>query len=253
MLLDVALAPSLLPPTRPPVCIVVDVLRASSACVAMFDAGAANVAVAESPNQARELRAQYLPKALLCGEVGGLPPEGFDYGNSPVEFASLDLSGRSLVLATSNGTRALHAVSDAPAVLVGCLLNRAAVCESALESARRFSTGVLIVCAGNEFGRTFSLDDAFAAGAMIRLLAERLGNAPDVHCSDAAEMSRRLFLSYNGHSDDAFQNSSHGRVLAGLGFGADLDHCGRLDESASVPALSRHPEGFLLLRTGAER
>jgi 2-phosphosulfolactate phosphatase len=249
MQLDVALTPGLIAPAKASVCIVVDVLRASSACVAMFDAGAECVAIAESTDQARALRSHSLPAALLCGEVGGLPPEGFDYGNSPVEFASLDLSGSNLVLATSNGTRALHAVADAPAVLVGCLQNRAAVCAAAIDAARRFSTGIVIICAGNEYGTSFSLDDAFTAGAMIDLLGERLGSGEELSYTDAAQVSRRLFLSYDCDATGAFRDSSHGRILLGLGFIPDLEWCGRMDASASVPFLSRHPGGFLLLRT----
>jgi len=92
--------------------------------------------------------------------LGGLPPEGFDYGNSPTEFARLDLTGCQLVIATSNGTRALHAVAGAPAAYAGCLLNRSAVCEAAVDAAFQWVAGLCVVCAGNDYGRAFSLDDA---------------------------------------------------------------------------------------------
>jgi phosphosulfolactate phosphohydrolase-like enzyme len=65
-------------------------------------------------------------------------------------------------------------------------------------------------------------------------------------------MSRRLFLSYDGDASGAFGSSSHGGILAGLGFSDDLERCGLLDVSTSVPVLSRHPGGFLLLRMAAE-
>ena len=104
MRVDVALSPALLKGTDSSVCVVVDVLRASSSCVMMFEQGVEAVAIGANPEIAHAIRSQVLPEALLCGEVGGLPPEGFDYGNSPIEFSRLDLSGRQVVLATSNGT-----------------------------------------------------------------------------------------------------------------------------------------------------
>jgi 2-phosphosulfolactate phosphatase len=146
MRLDVALLPALLPEPATSVCIVVDVLRASSSCVTLLDSGAPSIAVAATVDEARALQSGIMPDALLCGETGGLPPEGFDYGNSPVEFASLNLSGREVVMATSNGTRALARVASAPAVFVGCLLNRAQSCAAALAAALVAGAGITVVC-----------------------------------------------------------------------------------------------------------
>src|SRR5690606_22486990 len=58
---------------------------------------------------------------LLAGERGGLPPQGFDRGNSPAELMGLELRGRRLVLTTTNGTRALEAVAGSGEVLVTSL------------------------------------------------------------------------------------------------------------------------------------
>ena len=118
------------------VCVLVDVLRASSSIVTLFERGCTRVLAAANIEEARELGHRF-PDHLLCGEKNGLPPEGFHYGNSPAEFSKLDLSGRSAVLATSNGTRVLAALAEAPTVLVGCLLNRTAVARAAVEIAWR--------------------------------------------------------------------------------------------------------------------
>jgi len=145
--------------------IVVDVIRATTSMAVMFDQGAARVLAASSIEQARE-GARLAPGRLLCGERNVQRIPGFDYGNSPTEFSRLDLLGRTAVIATSNGTRALHAVAQAPAVFVGCLLNRVAVCDAAIVAARRHDAGIAIVCAGNNYGATFSIDDAVTAGAL---------------------------------------------------------------------------------------
>lgn len=255
MRLDVALMPALLRAPAESVCIVVDVLRASSACVTMFESGIEAVAVAPDPEAARQLREHLFPAALLCGEVDGLPPEGFDYGNSPLEFSRLDLRGRRAVLSTSNGTRALHAVAAAPAVLVGCLLNRAAVSRAALGLASRQALAVSVVCAGNNLGTAFSLDDCFAAGALVAQLAVDLHSdttGPQPQLTDAAVMARRLYESYGGDALAAFREAGHGRALEGIGFAEDLRRCAELDRYAAVPQLQRE-QGQLILQRVAVR
>jgi len=251
MRIDVALTPALITDIEQTVCIVVDVLRASSACVAMFDSGIEAIAIAANPEAARALRASSMPDAILCGETGGLPPSGFDHGNSPMEFSRLPLAGRSAVLATSNGTRALHAVVCAPAVLVGCLRNRDAIASAALVEARRASADILVVCAGNDYGATFSLDDAVAAGAIVQSVRLALARHPaseELAMTDAAITAERLFEAYASEPVAAFREGTHGRALERLGFGADLEFCAALDGSRCVPYLSVEGDGILVLR-----
>jgi 2-phosphosulfolactate phosphatase len=217
----------------------------------MFDSGINAIAVAPNPEVARELRTDVLPHALLCGEVGGLPPEGFDYGNSPIEFACLPLSGREAILATSNGTRALHAVSAAPAVFVGCLRNRAAVAQAAFTAARLHAGGVLVLCAGNDYGATFSLDDAVTAGAIADAAQSLcMGSGEQPELTDAALAALRLFASY-GQPESAFREGMHGRTLQRLGFEEDLRFCSLLDQSTMVPFLAQESGGLLMLRVGS--
>ncbi|MGI8553395.1 MAG: 2-phosphosulfolactate phosphatase, partial [Dehalococcoidia bacterium] len=234
MRLDVALTPALLRRAEETVAIVVDVLRASSVCVTLFDRGIESIAVAPDPATAMTLRSQVLPQALLCGEIGGLPPDGFDYGNSPVEFSRLDLRGRQAILSTSNGTRALHALVRTPEVFVGCLLNRSAVCLKAFAVARRLGTGITVVCAGNDLGTAFSLDDCFTAGALVAFLQscqDGEESEPAFILTDAARAAFQLYDAYRGDALTAFREALHGRALEELGFAADLARCSEMDRS----------------------
>jgi 2-phosphosulfolactate phosphatase len=249
---DVALTPAMLSGVDRSICVVVDVLRASSSCVTMFESGIGSIAVAETPELARRVRAERLPHALLCGESGGMPPPGFDYGNSPAEFSRLRLTGRDAVLVTSNGTRALHAVSSAPSVLVGCLRNRASVARFALREAQQAaSAGILIVCAGNAYGSSFSLDDAVTAGAIAQAVDRLITGGPitdEYEPADAALAAVRLYEAYSTEPVTAFQEGSHGRLLQQLGFSIDLDFCAALDVSTCVPYLSAEDGGLQMLR-----
>src|SRR3989304_844573 len=96
--LDVALLPSLIQDARS-VFAVVDVLRASTSIVTLLERGVPAVIPSASVEEARALRKRF-PGHLLCGEQDGLPPPGFDYGNSPAEFAAASLDRRPPILAT---------------------------------------------------------------------------------------------------------------------------------------------------------
>ena len=141
--------------------IVVDVIRATTTMAVMFDQGAARVLAAATVEQAREA-ALKVPGRLLCGERNVKPLPGFDYGNSPVQFSQLDLSGRELILTTTNGTRAFHACPTQTTRLAGCFYNAQAVMSHALKLALERNSNIALVCSG-ELGY-FALDDAVCAG-----------------------------------------------------------------------------------------
>jgi len=232
------------------VCVVLDVLRASSTLVTLLERGAAPVYVAGTVGAARALAASLPPGTLLCGEVGGLPPPGFDHGNSPTEMAGMALAGCPVVLATSNGTRALAALATAPAVLVGCFRNAAAVVARGLALARALGATLTLVCSGDANGSQFSLEDALAAGCLVECALALEGTAPEL--DDAARAAWRLWGAYAAGCAPAeaaaqgFAESVHGRDLARLGFAADLAYCARVDASRAVPRLAVAGERLML-------
>ena len=104
------------------VVVVVDVIRAFTTAAIAFEGGASELVCAPSVPAARGLRRD----ELLVGEVGGLRPAGFDFGNSPAELAGARLKGRRLIHATTNGTRGLVRASDTAALLALSAVNVAA-------------------------------------------------------------------------------------------------------------------------------
>jgi 2-phosphosulfolactate phosphatase len=144
LVVDVALVPSLLPAAPlvrcRTICVVVDVVRATTTLCVQFERGCQRVYVAGSiegartaaQTLAREAATSARPAPLLAGEVRSVAPPGFDYGNSPAEFGGLDLANRDVVFATTNGTRALHACLGSAATLAGSLRNATAVASAAV-------------------------------------------------------------------------------------------------------------------------
>jgi 2-phosphosulfolactate phosphatase len=239
------------------VCIVLDVLRASSTMLAMFQARARELRLAESPEAALAIADGRRDAFWVCGERHGIKVEGFDYGNSPAEVAEADLSGREVIYVTSNGTNALRAVAAAPVVLVGSPRNEVAVVRLATREAVARECDILMLCAGDQGGYGISLEDTFVAGMLTerfmklsprRVAAGEAAGQPDaLALDDSAIVAHRLFRSYlgpgtNGHATPdtlraMFAEARSGRDLPAKGFGADLEYCAEIDVTTVVPHL----------------
>lgn len=86
--------------------IVIDVIRAFTNAAVAFSRGAKEIYPVGTVEEALEFKRQY-PGSLACGEVGGIPPEGFDFGNSPTLTDALDLRGQTIVQRTGAGTQGI--------------------------------------------------------------------------------------------------------------------------------------------------
>jgi 2-phosphosulfolactate phosphatase len=246
--LDVALTPTLLADFSGRVCIVVDVLRVSSTIVTMLEREAEEVLLAPTIEEARGLH-QELPGYLLCGEEGGVPPPGFDYGNSPSEFSVLDLKGQRAILCTSNGTKAILAAASAPLVLVGCLLNATAVASAAWREATARGLDIAVVCAGEEGGSAFAAEDTLGAGAIVDAIVDPARRWPNaLQLTDETGAALEHYRAQRGREEAALQETAHGRDLLALGFGQDLAFCAQRDSLTAVPSLQRSDNGQLVLR-----
>ena len=170
----VHLLPSLIPSgaLRGGVAVVIDVLRASTTIVHALAHGCEAVIPCAEVDEARRVAAGLPPgRAILRGERQGVPIPGFDLGNSPGEYTEEACRGKTLVMTTTNGTRALLASLEAETVLVGAFVNFAATVQRLIHEARP----VHIVCAGTE-GR-ISYEDSLLAGAFASRF-ERSSRSP---------------------------------------------------------------------------
>ncbi len=179
-----------------PTGVVIDVIRATSTVCQALASGYARVLCTAEVEDARAVR-EARGEGVLGGERNAVRIPGFDLGNSPREY--LEPQAETLVLSTTNGTRAVVAAAQrCDRVLIASLLNLAAV----VEAARAHGEDVLVVCAGVQ--GTLALDDAFVAGRIVELLAwER---------TDAAEAAARLVTTWSG-AEEAFRASKSGRNL----------------------------------------
>ncbi|WOF73278.1 2-phosphosulfolactate phosphatase [Parvibaculaceae bacterium PLY_AMNH_Bact1] len=127
------------------IAVVIDVIRAFTFAKTAFDNGAERILLAEDVDTAHALAAAH-PESLLAGEVDARPIEGFDFGNSPAQIAGLNLTGRTLVHRTTNGTQmAIKALECASHVLVTGLSNAQATAQEIADLAEGGATKLLLV------------------------------------------------------------------------------------------------------------
>jgi 2-phosphosulfolactate phosphatase len=255
VVVDVALAPRLAP-SEPQECgrtvfVVVDVIRATTSICVLLERGCRRLRVAETVAEALRLAASDRvcdqdQRLVLAGEVGGLPPAGLDFGNSPAAFVRGDFSAADVVLATSNGTRALFACADGAAVLVGALRNASAVARVAVERAlagERTAAApdpaapwtVCVVCSGVDDRP--AMDDTICAGVIAGAVLEELRAAGR---TAQIESGAQIALAVGDGAlkrglPAALADTWAARAVVELGLAADLDWCAALDASTVVP------------------
>jgi len=217
-------------------CVVFDVLRATSTMVTALAHGAQAIVPVASIPEALAWRARD-PRVLLAGERNGVRIAArltggveFDLGNSPREFTAERVRGRTLVMTTTNGTRALQACRGAARVWVGSFLNLAAVAAGLHRTQPRH---VLIVCSGTLEQPAF--EDVLAAGA----LCEAIG--PVYREGEWADSVPLALAAYRQHAGDLVAGVSSGRnglrLLGRPELQEDVPLCATRDRYTFVPVL----------------
>jgi 2-phosphosulfolactate phosphatase len=195
--------------------VVIDVLRATSTIAAAFSVGVREIRPVSTLEEAFEVQKRF-PNTRLAGERGGRRMEGFDFGNSPQEFLSLESADFNLVILTTNGTRALLATGGAEEVVAASFLNR----EAVLQKIRSWSGPVAYFCAGT--GDDFSLEDSIVASDF---LAE----------TDPQHPYASLYRFTRKDLRETFRQSKNGSNLVRIEMEKDIDLCLEIDRLSVLP------------------
>lgn len=209
--------------------VMLDILRASTTIVQALSEGARAIYPVASIDEALRLAKNFgHDEVLLTGERRCVRIEGFDLGNSPIEFTRETVEGKSLVMTTTNGTYALSLTPGASRVLIGSMLNYSAIIDDLVRSGAE----PVFLCAGRE--RHFALEDAVVAGLMASRLMEL---APkDWVLNDGASAAMALAKEF-GVSEEVFRMAAGGRSILEAGLPADLAFCAQVDTLKILPVL----------------
>ncbi|WP_333542240.1 2-phosphosulfolactate phosphatase [Desulforamulus ruminis] len=236
-----------------------DILRASSTISTALANGCQEVIPVVEVDEALAI-ASRLPEdtCILGGERSAVKLPGFHLGNSPLEYTPEVVAHKTVILTTTNGTKAIRrAAGGDGVVLIGSLLNYSAVAHKLFAAEQ----DILLACAGTR-GK-FSLEDTFAAGLVVAELVQlwysRHNAAPEESCSpqagpvpiyaeevpvlpengllleDAAVAALRLAEAYRHKPLRALYDALHGQKLAQMGLSIDLNFCAQLNLYDVVP------------------
>lgn len=207
------------------IAVIIDVFRATSTIAAALDNGASCVIPVAAVDECIRIGAN-TENSITAGEREGKVAPGLQYGNSPAEYPERFVKGKTLVLTTTNGTRLLHMIKGADAIITGSFLNLSAVCNYLIEQKKP----VLLGCAA--WKDRFNLEDALFAGAV----ANRVAGHFSINC-DSARAAATLERQTGGAYLDYLKDSSHYHRLSAHGLENDLAYCSTPDLHPVVPIL----------------
>jgi 2-phosphosulfolactate phosphatase len=208
---------------------IVDVLRASTTVATALGNGAKTVIPLEGPDDVIVRSKDFArSQIILAGEQKMHSIMGFDLGNSPQSFTRKAVDGKTILITTTNGTRALLGVQGARDIVIASYVNFTVVLAM-MKVAASSNTDIAIVCAGDE--GSFTLEDAACAGRYVRAIPKRAS----VVANDAAAASVLIEKKYGDNIAKVFKESTHGQALESAGFGDDLAAAAEVDSYAVVP------------------
>ena len=236
--------------------VIIDILRASSTMITALQNGATRVIPCGTTEEAFRLREQSPNESIILGgERGGVKIQGFEFGNSPAEYSTAAVAGRTVVFTTTNGTKAILKASPAATILIGAFLNRAVIADRLLQERR----DTHLICAGTD--GIVTGEDVLFAGAIVDELIANDASESEVSrrwvLNDSAVMAWSLWRKKvadvaQGGTDPADQHGAvcerlalamrdtqGGRNLVSLGYDSDIGLCSQLDQFRIIPKLDR--------------
>lgn len=203
--------------------VAIDVLRATTAICAAFEHGVEKIIPVSTVEEAEAYREKgYLAAAERNGQI----VEGFAFGNSPYSYMTPEIKGKTVVLTTTNGTRAINIAAKTHKVLIGSLINLQAVIDHFSEKGEN----VLLLASG--WQGKFNLEDSICAGAVTDALLKT-----GAYMSDEDSTIAAMFL-YRKARENYFgflKASSHRRRLRNLNLNEDIKYCLTPNQTKVLP------------------
>lgn len=203
------------------VVVVIDIFRATTTMVSAFANGIPSITPVATLEECTTLKAQGF---LTAAERNGEKPEGFDLGNSPLNYQKHDYSGQKLAMTTSNGTLAITRSTAAHEIIIGAFINLSAV----VDYLRAQNHDIVLLCAGWK-GRV-NTEDSLFAGAVAHLL----GDAVEL-VNDSAVIAQGMYQTHQGNMEGFLKAGLHFNRLLRLGRKEDIEFCLKKDVYNLLP------------------
>lgn len=229
--LEVVVSPALLPyyNIKGKAVIVIDILRATSSMCVGFKTGVEKILTLASAEECKLFKEFNF---VIAAEKDAIKVEGFDLGNSPFEFENPLLAGKSIALATTNGTKAIKYAEEngAAQIAIGAFLNIDTLCNW-LNS---INEDLVLLCAG--WKNKFNLEDTLFAGAVVH----KIGVSFKIDCDSA--LSAQLLYEQNKDNLEALvRKSSHAKRFELKHLNTDdIKYCLQFNTANVLPILKNN-------------
>jgi 2-phosphosulfolactate phosphatase len=205
--------------------LIIDVLRATSVIITAISNGCSSVIPVVTVEEAFEVAQKDRGNCIILGgERRALKIDGFDCSNSPLEYTKEVIGGKTLVISTTNGTRAIRGSIGAKTILIGALINAKAAAKKIIN----IGDDLVIVNAGT-YGQ-FSIDDFICSGYIIDCILKQTNAV----ISDIAKTAQYIY-SENTDINGFVKFARHYNVMKKLNLEKDIEYCLKKDIVRVVP------------------
>ncbi len=208
--------------------VIIDVLRASTTICTALRNGAREIIPTPDIESAIKISTNLSSDSrLLGGERQGKKIDGFDLGNSPLEYTPEKVGGKTIIFTTTNGAGAVYKCRYASMALVGTFVNISSIVRTVVDIGGTWT----ILCSGRE--GAFSAEDATCAGMII----SKVQTEVEVETDDAGLTAGILYKNFKRSILEMMKKSKHGEYLVSIGFAEDLEFCAAIDTVPVIPAV----------------
>lgn len=215
--------------------IIVDALRASATSAMLFHFGATEIFAVREVETALYLKTIY-PNLLLYGERNGLPPDGFDFGNSPPD--AIHARGKRVALTTTTGATLLFEAFPTGFIIMGTTVNLNAVCRFV----KNKRMDVVIVPAGLYNDESFPAEEDWATSTLI---AKELGWEIITGKEKFTYWLNRIATE---GLENIFKTSKHAQKLLKINLFSDVIYSSQLNLTNSIPIVTKKETTHLILK-----
>ncbi len=205
--------------------VIVDAMRASATAAFLLECGAADLLIVREVEEALAAKTEQ-PDALVYGERGGLPPEGFDFGNSPREAEAA--RDRRVIFSTTTGAGRLVAAWGAKAAFMGSTVNASSVAAVIA----RYEADAVLIPAGLATDDTFFAQEDWAAATAIAMKLAAQGAVLGEGAEDFAYWRERII---EEGLPRLFDTAPHADKLRKVGLTEDIAFSAQMDICRAVP------------------
>ena len=179
--------------------VIIDVYRAFTTQSFAFENGVKDILNVSDIEQALDMKENGFGDFCM-GEIGGIRPDNFDFGNSPSDLKGQNIKDKTIIHCTMNGTTGAKLASNADLILGGALINAKATVNF-IKLQKPEIVSLVAMGARSTYGEKRTEEDELCAIYMKSLLEETPIQSQEIvkvidSCKESKKFGDPLQLQY---------------------------------------------------------